>query len=148
MQSVALWIHMNKQSLLLAVLCLLLMKRIWYHVLDLVMVSLSLFMASLHVHHCTTVFLDWLLISYFLLVASTHDKDAFSFYPDNRPCNGLEEALTRYREIVPHLKLSGSTQPSFLAYFKARFSYLFCCPFDAFDWTWYPFLSKIKINPS
>ncbi|XP_011031152.1 PREDICTED: E3 ubiquitin-protein ligase RGLG1 isoform X2 [Populus euphratica] len=41
--------------------------------------------------------------------ASTHDKYVFSFYPDNRPCNGLEEALTRYREIVPHLKLSGPT---------------------------------------
>ncbi|KAF9681801.1 hypothetical protein SADUNF_Sadunf05G0040400 [Salix dunnii] len=41
--------------------------------------------------------------------ASTHDKHVFSFYPDNRPCNGLEEALTRYREIVPHLNLSGPT---------------------------------------
>ncbi|CAK7354810.1 unnamed protein product [Dovyalis caffra] len=41
--------------------------------------------------------------------ASTHDKYVFSFYPDNRPCNGLEEALTRYRQIVPHLKLSGPT---------------------------------------
>ncbi|KAJ6737293.1 COPINE FAMILY PROTEIN 1 [Salix viminalis] len=41
--------------------------------------------------------------------ASTHDKYVFSFYPDNRPCNGLEEALTRYREIVPHLNLSGPT---------------------------------------
>ncbi|KAJ6397837.1 hypothetical protein OIU77_018783 [Salix suchowensis] len=41
--------------------------------------------------------------------ASTHDKYVFSFYPDNRPCNGLEEALTRYREIVPHLQLSGPT---------------------------------------
>ncbi|KAJ6929190.1 hypothetical protein NC652_013154 [Populus alba x Populus x berolinensis] len=41
--------------------------------------------------------------------ASTLDKHVFSFYPDNRPCNGLEEALTRYREIVPHLKLSGPT---------------------------------------
>ncbi|KAJ6733659.1 COPINE FAMILY PROTEIN 1 [Salix koriyanagi] len=41
--------------------------------------------------------------------ASTHDKYVFSFYPDNRPCNGLEEALARYREIVPHLKLSGPT---------------------------------------
>ncbi|KAL9377773.1 hypothetical protein Peur_029108 [Populus x canadensis] len=41
--------------------------------------------------------------------ASTHDKYVFSFYPDNRPCNDLEEALARYREIVPHLKLSGPT---------------------------------------
>lgn len=41
--------------------------------------------------------------------ASTHDKYVFSFYPDHRPCHGLEEALSRYREIVPHLKLSGPT---------------------------------------
>ncbi|KAG6768522.1 hypothetical protein POTOM_027443 [Populus tomentosa] len=44
-----------------------------------------------------------------VMVTSTHDKYVFSFYPDNRPCNGLEEALARYREIVPHLKLSGPT---------------------------------------
>ncbi|URE47441.1 Copine [Musa troglodytarum] len=41
--------------------------------------------------------------------ASTHDQSVFSFYPDNRPCHGFEEALARYREIVPHLKLSGPT---------------------------------------
>ncbi|KAI5672305.1 hypothetical protein M9H77_12669 [Catharanthus roseus] len=41
--------------------------------------------------------------------ASTHDQHVFSFYPDHRPCNGFEEALARYREIVPHLKLSGPT---------------------------------------
>ncbi|KAK4484973.1 hypothetical protein RD792_007579, partial [Penstemon davidsonii] len=40
---------------------------------------------------------------------STHDKDVFSFYPDNRPCNGFEEALSRYREIVPYVRLSGPT---------------------------------------
>ncbi|XP_038705727.1 E3 ubiquitin-protein ligase RGLG3-like isoform X2 [Tripterygium wilfordii] len=42
-------------------------------------------------------------------IASTHDKHVFSFYPDHRPCLGFEEALTRYREIVPYLKLSGPT---------------------------------------
>lgn len=41
------------------------------------------------------------------IVASTHDQHVFSFYPDNRPCNGFEEVLARYREIVPYLKLSG-----------------------------------------
>lgn len=41
--------------------------------------------------------------------ASTHDQHVFSFYPDHRPCNGFEEALARYREIVPYLKLSGPT---------------------------------------
>ncbi|XVF14848.1 hypothetical protein REPUB_Repub09cG0096500 [Reevesia pubescens] len=41
--------------------------------------------------------------------ASTHDKYVFSFYPDHRPCHGFEEALARYKEIVPHLKLAGPT---------------------------------------
>ncbi|CAA3021639.1 E3 ubiquitin-protein ligase RGLG2-like isoform X2 [Olea europaea var. sylvestris] len=41
--------------------------------------------------------------------ASTHDQDVFSFYPDERFCNGFEEVLSRYREIVPHLKLAGPT---------------------------------------
>ncbi|WOL12335.1 E3 ubiquitin-protein ligase [Canna indica] len=40
---------------------------------------------------------------------STHDKDVFSFYPDNRPCNGFREALQRYKELVPGIKLSGPT---------------------------------------
>lgn len=41
------------------------------------------------------------------LSASTHDQDVFSFYPEERFCNGFEEVLARYREIVPHLKLAG-----------------------------------------
>ncbi|PIA44560.1 hypothetical protein AQUCO_01700273v1 [Aquilegia coerulea] len=41
--------------------------------------------------------------------ATTHDKDVFSFYPDDRPCNGFEEALARYRELVPQLRLAGPT---------------------------------------
>ncbi|XP_004247214.1 E3 ubiquitin-protein ligase RGLG3 [Solanum lycopersicum] len=41
--------------------------------------------------------------------ATTHDQHVFSFYPDHRPCDGFEEALTRYKEIVPYLKLSGPT---------------------------------------
>nr|XP_043607597.1 E3 ubiquitin-protein ligase RGLG2-like [Erigeron canadensis] len=41
--------------------------------------------------------------------ASTHDQDVFSFYPEDRFCNGFEDVLSRYREIVPHLKLSGPT---------------------------------------
>ncbi|XP_059433203.1 E3 ubiquitin-protein ligase RGLG3-like [Corylus avellana] len=40
--------------------------------------------------------------------ATTHDKYVFSFYPDHRYCNGFEEALARYRTIVPCLNLSGS----------------------------------------
>ena len=45
--------------------------------------------------------------SLYLLAASTHDQDVFSFYPDERFCNGFEELLSRYREIVPHLQLAG-----------------------------------------
>ncbi|CAL9778804.1 unnamed protein product [Musa acuminata subsp. burmannicoides] len=41
--------------------------------------------------------------------ATTHDQKVFSFFPDNRPCNGFEEALLRYREIVPQLRLAGPT---------------------------------------
>ncbi|KAF8399804.1 hypothetical protein HHK36_015675 [Tetracentron sinense] len=41
--------------------------------------------------------------------ASTHDQDVFSFYPDERSCNGFEEVLSRYREIVPDLRLAGPT---------------------------------------
>ncbi|XP_064981479.1 E3 ubiquitin-protein ligase RGLG2-like isoform X1 [Musa acuminata AAA Group] len=41
--------------------------------------------------------------------ATTHDQKVFSFFPDNRPCNGFEEALQRYREIVPQLRLAGPT---------------------------------------
>ncbi|CAI0445691.1 unnamed protein product [Linum tenue] len=39
---------------------------------------------------------------------STRDEYVFSIYPDHRPCRGFEEALARYREIIPHLQLSGS----------------------------------------
>ncbi|PKA54634.1 E3 ubiquitin-protein ligase RGLG2 [Apostasia shenzhenica] len=41
--------------------------------------------------------------------ASTHDQDVFSFFPDERTCNGFPEALSRYREIVPQLRLAGPT---------------------------------------
>ncbi|KAF3444544.1 hypothetical protein FNV43_RR14236 [Rhamnella rubrinervis] len=41
--------------------------------------------------------------------ASTSDQDVFSFYPNETVCNGFEEVLGRYREIVPHLRLAGPT---------------------------------------
>ncbi|KAL6601541.1 hypothetical protein ACP70R_044761 [Stipagrostis hirtigluma subsp. patula] len=40
---------------------------------------------------------------------STHDRDVFSFFRDGRPCNGVSEALQRYREIAPCVRLSGPT---------------------------------------
>uniref|UniRef100_A0A6N2MNG4 VWFA domain-containing protein n=1 Tax=Salix viminalis TaxID=40686 RepID=A0A6N2MNG4_SALVM len=46
---------------------------------------------------------------HFSLAASTHDQDVFSFYPDERFCNGFEEVLSQYREIVPNLRLAGPT---------------------------------------
>uniref|UniRef100_A0A5B6Z798 Putative E3 ubiquitin-protein ligase RGLG2-like isoform X1 n=1 Tax=Davidia involucrata TaxID=16924 RepID=A0A5B6Z798_DAVIN len=41
--------------------------------------------------------------------ASTHDQDVFSFFPDERFCNGFEEVMSRYREITPALRLAGPT---------------------------------------
>ncbi|XP_075662023.1 E3 ubiquitin-protein ligase RGLG2-like [Castanea sativa] len=42
--------------------------------------------------------------------ASTHDQEVFSFYPDDeRFCDGFEEVLARYRELVPVLRLAGPT---------------------------------------
>jgi E3 ubiquitin-protein ligase RGLG len=41
--------------------------------------------------------------------ASTHDQDVFSFNSEDRFCNGFEEVLSRYKEIVPQLKLAGPT---------------------------------------
>ncbi|CAM8954173.1 unnamed protein product [Rhodiola kirilowii] len=41
--------------------------------------------------------------------ALTHDQDVFSFYPGDRCCNGFEDVLMRYREIVPNLRLAGPT---------------------------------------
>mmetsp|Transcript_9087 Transcript_9087/g.10096 ORF Transcript_9087/g.10096 Transcript_9087/m.10096 type:complete len:269 (+) Transcript_9087:230-1036(+) len=40
--------------------------------------------------------------------ATTTDKSVFPFFPD-RPCNGFQEALVRYAEITPNVKLSGPT---------------------------------------
>ncbi|KAB5545227.1 hypothetical protein DKX38_013339 [Salix brachista] len=44
-----------------------------------------------------------------LFAASTHDQDVFCFFPEERCCDGFEEVLTQYREIVPTLRLAGPT---------------------------------------
>ncbi|VVA93813.1 unnamed protein product [Arabis nemorensis] len=41
--------------------------------------------------------------------ATTHDQHVFSFYPEDTFCNGFEQVLIRYREIVPQLHLAGPT---------------------------------------
>ncbi|KAJ8750040.1 hypothetical protein K2173_013955 [Erythroxylum novogranatense] len=41
--------------------------------------------------------------------ASTHDQDVFSFHQDAEFCNGFDEVLRRYRQIVTHLRLAGPT---------------------------------------
>lgn len=41
------------------------------------------------------------------LIASTHDQEVFSFYPDDKFCDGFEDVLRRYRELVPQLRLAG-----------------------------------------
>ncbi|XP_078167247.1 E3 ubiquitin-protein ligase RGLG1-like isoform X1 [Carex rostrata] len=41
--------------------------------------------------------------------ASTKDKDVFSFYQDDRACNGIGEVQARYRELVTDKRLSGPT---------------------------------------
>uniref|UniRef100_A0A8I6YPK3 Copine C-terminal domain-containing protein n=1 Tax=Hordeum vulgare subsp. vulgare TaxID=112509 RepID=A0A8I6YPK3_HORVV len=43
------------------------------------------------------------------VAATTHDYNVFSFHPDNSPCHGFEEVLACYRNVVPHLRLSGPT---------------------------------------
>ncbi|GMH34196.1 hypothetical protein BSKO_02030 [Bryopsis sp. KO-2023] len=40
---------------------------------------------------------------------TSKDKKVFSFFPDNRPANGLHGAMMRYRQIAPHVQLSGPT---------------------------------------
>ncbi|KAG6424767.1 hypothetical protein SASPL_115187 [Salvia splendens] len=41
--------------------------------------------------------------------ASTHDRHVFRFHPDGRFCQGFEEVLSLYKEIVPTLRLAGPT---------------------------------------
>jgi hypothetical protein len=53
-----------------------------------------------------------------LLLGTTHDQHVFSFFPGDRPCQGFEEALARYRTIIPHVKLAGKAV--FLAYRHCR----------------------------
>ncbi|XP_058188181.1 E3 ubiquitin-protein ligase RGLG1-like [Rhododendron vialii] len=53
---------------------------------------------------------DYLTPFYGFEDEATHDQEVFSFFPDERICNGFEEVLSRCREIVPHLRLAGPDQ--------------------------------------
>lgn len=41
--------------------------------------------------------------------ATTGDQSVFSFQPDGRPCDGLNEVLERYDVLTPQLALGGPT---------------------------------------
>lgn len=100
------WILMSKQLLLLEKPWQLLMKTIWYPAMDLEMVPHE----KPAVSKINNWLIQWSIICFFyqiILAASTHDQDVFSFYPDGRFCNGFEEVLSRYWELVPNLKLAG-----------------------------------------
>lgn len=59
------------------------------------------------------------------LAVTTHDKDVFSFYPDGSPCDGFREALQRYRELAPGIKLSGRHSQVVILSFDFERSYNF-----------------------
>lgn len=40
---------------------------------------------------------------------TTHDRNVFSFRANQQPCNGFEDVLSCYKQIVPHLRLAGPT---------------------------------------
>ncbi|PWA64012.1 E3 ubiquitin-protein ligase RGLG5 [Artemisia annua] len=42
--------------------------------------------------------------------ATTHDQHFFSFYPEDRSCNGFEDVMGRFREIVPQLTHGSATK--------------------------------------
>lgn len=80
-----------------------LMRITLFPALDLEMVSYTLAYTSIQLENLSIV-RNFKLPS---IAATTHDQKVFSFFPDNRLCNGFEEALQRYREIVPQLRLAG-----------------------------------------
>lgn len=40
---------------------------------------------------------------------TTRDQGVFPFYPEERPCNGIEDVLRRYTEITPSVQMLGPT---------------------------------------
>lgn len=98
------------------------MRITWFLVMDLEMVF----------HLRVVLIFKFILLSIeilcdiILLSASTHDQEVFSFYPDEDTyCNGFEEVLSRYRELVPQLRLAGYIL--FYSPSKPSFSFLAGC---------------------
>ena len=52
---------------------------------------------------------DHLIPCYGFGDSTTGESSVFSFYPGNRPAKGLQALVQRYRELVPHVSLSGPT---------------------------------------
>lgn len=86
--------------------------------------SLLLFLQFRYFYFCLNYVGVNLMRSIFI-PATTHDQYVFSFYPDHRPCNGFEEAHSRYKEILPHLNLSGndSLYPEVVSAFTSNHIY-------------------------
>ncbi|KAG2495451.1 hypothetical protein HYH03_006397 [Edaphochlamys debaryana] len=52
---------------------------------------------------------DGLIPCYGFGDATTGDKSVFSFLAGDKPCQGLEQALWRYRELCPYVRMAGPT---------------------------------------
>lgn len=98
----------RKQYQLLEKLYLHLTRIIWFHVMVLETVTVIASLVSKY----------WMILLFSTFgfdniqfnmasTASTHDQDVFSFYDDDNNCQGFEEVLLRYRELVPQLRLAG-----------------------------------------
>ncbi|GLC36205.1 hypothetical protein PLESTB_001368600 [Pleodorina starrii] len=52
---------------------------------------------------------DGLIPCYGFGDATTGDRSVFSFLPGDKPCQGLEQVLWRYRELCPYVRMAGPT---------------------------------------
>ncbi|KAG2428161.1 hypothetical protein HXX76_011841 [Chlamydomonas incerta] len=52
---------------------------------------------------------DGLIPCYGFGDVTTGDSSVFSFLADDQPCRGLEQALWRYRELCPYIRMAGPT---------------------------------------
>ncbi|GIL76913.1 hypothetical protein Vretimale_8622 [Volvox reticuliferus] len=52
---------------------------------------------------------DGLIPCYGFGDVTTGDRSVFSFLPGDKPCEGLEQVLWRYRELCPYVRMAGPT---------------------------------------